>query len=128
MKQARFPWFNEAQAPRDVPAAYVIACKSEAQAVTESLAIAKRLYGLTRQQIAKRCEWKSQTFLSEIAKDQKAMPESKYELFCMATGCNLLMQFHDKQTDSRRMAGQLSEREKSEAVAAACIAQWGRAA
>jgi hypothetical protein len=130
MKQAGFPWFNEAQAPRDVAAAFVLACTSQAEAVTQSLAIAKRLYGLTRKQVAKSCGWKSSSFLSEIAKgtDGKTMPEERIEAFCKATGCNLLAQYLDRVADQHRLAGKLTERERQDAIAAACIAQWERAA
>lgn len=130
MKQAGFPFFNEAQAPRDVPAAYVLACTSQADAVSQSLAIAKRLYGLTRKAIAKNCGWKSPSFLTEIAKgtDGKMMPDERITSFCKATGCNLLAQYLDRVSDQHRLAGKLTERERQDAIADACIAQWERAA
>ena len=126
MKQASFLWFNEAHEPRDVPAAYVIACNSQADAVSESLAIAKKCYGLTRKQIAKKIGWKSGSFLSEIAKgtDGKTMPEERVEAFCKATACNLLAQYIERVTEQHKLAGKLTERERYDAVADACIAQW----
>jgi len=130
MKQARFPWFNDAQEPRDVPAAFVLACGSEAQAVRDSLAIAKKAYGRSLAQVAKLCGWKSPSFLSEIAREtnEKNMPPDRRDAFAYATGCNLILQYHDKVSESHRLAGKQTEREKSEAVAVACIAQWEKAA
>ena len=96
----------------------------------ESLAIAKRAFGRTQAEVAKDCGWKSASFLSEIAKEsnEKTMPEDRVELFVKATGCNLLAQYLDKIADAHRLEGKQTEREKSDAVAAACIAQWEKAA
>ena len=130
MKQLAFLWFNEAQAPRDVAAAYVLDCASQAAAVCTSLAIAKRLYGLTQKQIATKCGWKSASFLSEIAHgtDGNLMPTERVDAFCRATGCNLLAQYIERVTEQHKLSGKLTERERYAIAAEGCIAGWERAA
>lgn len=130
MKQGSFAWLSEAPAPREVSAATVLSCHSEAQAVRHSLAIAYKLYGFTQAQVSELCGWQSPSFLSEIAKESntKQMPLERVARFMVATGCRLVEQYHDKIAEAHRDSGKRTEREESEAVAAACIASWRVAA
>lgn len=124
MKQLNFPWLSSAPEPLNVPDHVVTTCASEAQAVQLSLRLALARLGRTQEQVAEMCGWKSSSFLSEIARDQKRMPSKRERAFRYATGCNLLEQYRERQRIIREMTGKATERDRARAVVALCLNQW----
>lgn len=107
-------------APDDV----VTLCRSESEAVRVCLAHALRVHGRDQLSVARACGWKSDSCLSEIAKESNArrMPESRRERFATATGCNLLSQWLERQEAMRQAKCQPTERERAMSLAARLVA------
>lgn len=116
--------------PRDAPDNVVTYCRSEAHAVRTCLEIAMALHQRDQLRVAMACGWKSDSCLSEIASESNArrMPVSRRERFAVATGCNLLSQYIDRQEAIRLAAGKTTEADRVRETAAVCLAAWGAAA
>lgn len=116
-----------ADAPIQAPDPIVTACKSEAEAVAWCLAFAAD-FGITRQTVARLCGWKSSSYLSEIASEgsEKRFPPKRIRKFSLATGCELLEQWHARQLTLREMTGKQTAHDKSREAVAAIRAQFDR--
>jgi hypothetical protein len=128
VNQQSFPWVSGIQDPIDVPGRVVKLCRSDDQAIARSIEICRAKYGRTQVQIAQLCGWSSDSYLSEIRRGKKSMPENKVALFCFATGCNLLRQYRQRQEQLRAMTGKVTERDRNRAAVTATIAAWSKAA
>jgi hypothetical protein len=126
MKQANFKGFGassamlvrQAVAPVEMPDEVVTLCRSEADAVTHSINFACARYGCTQMDIARLCGWAGDSYLSEIKRGRKAMPEKRHLPFVQATGCALLTQYQRRQQIADRMAGKETANERNRAVLA----------
>lgn len=116
LKRAGFKHFQAFDAPDDV----VTLCRSEAEAVRVCLANALRVYGRDQLTVALACGWKSDSCLSEIAKESNArrMPQARRERFALATGSNLLSQWLERQETLRLAKSQPTERDRAMSLAA----------
>jgi hypothetical protein len=92
-----------------------------AAAVVHSLNFARARYGFRQEDVAKRTGWESGSFLNEIAKGHKAMPEARIENFLLATGCNLLKQVIERKRLEERITGRETPNERNRAVLAAML-------
>lgn len=124
MKQASFQGFGPQgmlwRAPADMPAAIVVACKTEAQAVARSLSFAKARFGYTQATVAKLCGWASDNHLSAYKRGSAPLPddEKRWRTFAQVTGCNLLSQVRARDAANRIDAGRMTENERERAVLA----------
>ena len=114
----------------DAPDNVITLCRSEAHAVQICLALAERRLDRDQRTVAAMCGWKSDSCLSEIASEssKRRMPDGRRERFALATGCNLLNQYVERQETLRLAAGKATERDRMEYAAAACLAAWRKAA
>lgn len=129
MKQANFKGFGPTdkggplwRKPADMPDEVVTLCVADkhpqAVAIAHSLNFARARFGYSQLDVAKRCGWKSASYISEIAHGHKAMPEDRIERFLAATGCNLLEQVIYRQRIEERIAGKETSNERNRAVLA----------
>lgn len=118
---------NQCELPLDAPLNVVLAVRSEADAVRKCLRLALSLYGRDQRTVALLCGWKSDSCLSEIAKEttKRSMPHSRVARFALATGCNLLSQYLERVEVEVSTRGARIERIEAEKAAAACLAAWG---
>lgn len=108
-------------APANMPDAVVAACKgSEAAAVRYSLMYARNKFGWNQLDVYRRSGWKGSgsSYLSEIAKGHKDMPEARVAAFLHATGCALLEQVRERARNDRAASGALTQNERDAAVLA----------
>ena len=112
--------------PLDAPDNVVTLCRTEAQAVQICLDIARRQFGRTQEQVAQACGWKSDSCLSEIAREShsRTMPTARRERFALATGCNLLSQYLERKEAERQAIGKPTERDRAATAADLCMAAW----
>lgn len=138
MKQANFsgfgargqlcvsPAINPATMPDEVVTLCMASRNPEAAAVAHSLNFARARYGYSQADVAKRCGWKSQTYLSEIAKGRKSFPGGapidRAAAFVQATGCTLLEQVRQRQRIETRLRGAETDNDRSRAVLARMLA------
>ena len=114
--------------PSDMPDEVVTLCcegndrlQAMQAAVVHSLNFARARYGFRQEDVAKRTGWESGSFLNEIAKGHKAMPETRVENFLLATGCNLLGQVIKRKQLEERITGRETPNERNRAVLAAML-------
>lgn len=121
---------NQGELALDAPDNVITLCRSEAHAVQICLALAVQRLGRDQRTVAAMCGWKSDSCLSEIASEsnKRQMPACRRERFALATGCNLLNQYADRQETLRLAAGKTTERDRMQYAAAACLAAWRQAA
>ena len=114
----------------DAPDNVITLCRSEAHAVQICLALANQRLGRDQRTVAAMCGWKSDSCLSEIASEanKRCMPDSRRKRFALATGCNLLSQYAERQEAQRLATGKTTERDRMQYAAAACLAAWREAA
>ncbi|KGQ19885.1 hypothetical protein LF41_2392 [Lysobacter dokdonensis DS-58] len=103
------------------------ACKTEAEAVRWCLEFAAD-FGIGQSTVAKLCGWKSSSFLSEIASESsgKRFPQTRIRKFSLATGCELVEQFHERQRQLREMTGKQTAHDKAREAVAAIRQQFER--
>jgi hypothetical protein len=118
-----------AEAPIEAPDPVVTACKSEAEAVRWCLEFAAD-FGITQQTVARLCGWKSSSYLSEIAREGggKRFPPKRIRKFSLATGCELLEQYHARQQAIRDLTGKQTSHDKAKEMVAAIKATFDRRA
>lgn len=121
---------NQCELPLDAPLDVVLSLRSEADAVRKCLRLALRRLGRDQITVARMCGWKSPSCLNEIASEtnKRSMPPSRMHRFAVATGCNLVSQYHERMEAERRAKGQLVQRDEADRAADACLAAWGIAA
>jgi len=121
---------NQSEMPLDAPLDVVLCVSSEADAVRKCLQLAAARLGRDQRTVANLCGWKSESCLSEIARESNArrMPPTRRDRFALATGCNLLNQYFMRVETERLRAGRLTERDAAMAAAESCIAYWSKAA
>jgi len=56
------------------------------------------------------------------------MPVTRQHRFALATGCNLLAQYLERQTIEKRKQGRPTQDEETTNAADLCLAAWGLAA
>lgn len=110
-------------APELAPDAVITACLSEADAVRWSIEYARVSRGLSLRTIARACGWKSASYLSEIAKadNPKVMPEKRVAMFVLATGSQLIAQYHERQETLRRLRGSATDSDRIKVAVAAMM-------
>jgi transcriptional regulator with XRE-family HTH domain len=114
-----FPAF--ADAPVDMPYAVVAGFKSEAAVVQSCIDFARETRGVSQRQVALMCGWRSDSYLSEIAKEdnEKRMPPKKLERFALATGTRLLSQWLERQETDRHVTGRATQADRRKLAVAA---------
>lgn len=98
--------------------------KSEALAVQTCLRMAERVYGRDQKTVALMCGWKSDSCLSEIARESNArrMPQARLGRFAQATGCNLVAQVRERIAAEKRAAGKPTQRDMAFNLSDLCMA------
>lgn len=103
---------KQGELPFDMPDDVVTMCRSEHEAVQTCLRWAEVKHGLDQEAVARLCGWKSPSYLSEIKAGAKRMPGKRAHRFAIATRCNLLEQYRERQEAQRRAKGELTQKDR----------------
>lgn len=103
---------KQGELPFDMPDDVVTLCRSEEEAVQTCLRWAAVKLGRDQESVAQLCGWKSPSYLSEIKVGTKRLPDKRAARFALATGCNLLQQFRERQEALRRATNAPTQRDR----------------